>query len=135
MLTKDMVIDGVDYRYWKEQLNDLTDRHLKAGLKQSGTFTGYMGWGEFRKLCNEGMAIEMAQNRQAQPPTTARLGDYSSMGNKRFQELAKVTQAMSEEKGDGPITRASRLGKLTKAVIKNKSADEIIEYAQMLYGQ
>ena len=59
---------------------------------------------------------------------TARLADYSTLGNERFQELAKVTQAMNEEAGNGPIRQATLAGKLTSNFVRNKSADEIINY-------
>ena len=133
LLTKDMVIDGTDYHYWRASLRDLSDKHLLAGLKQSQTFHGFFTWAEFRKLCVDGYSTEHAQHRQAEP-TTARLGDYSSMGNKGFQELCKVTSAMSAEEGDGPITKATKAGKLHKHFVRGKSAQEIINHCQKLYG-
>ena len=133
LLTKDMVINGVDYRYWRDNLRDLSDNYLRAGLKHSGTFIGYMGWGEFRKLCMDGYSIQKAQNFQSAEPTTARISDFSTMGNKRFQELCQVTREMNAEPIDGPIHRATSDGKLSKSFVRGKSAEEIIDFCKNLY--
>lgn len=50
-ISKDDVVGGTDYRYWRAQLKDLTDDQLKAGLRASGEFSGYMTWSAFKNLC------------------------------------------------------------------------------------
>lgn len=135
LLTKDMGIDSVDYRYWRSQLSDMTDKHLQAGFRNSGTFHGFFTWAEFRKLCIEGYNQQLAQKRQAeQPPEIRSLEDLGRHGNKRWRELLTVTHAMQEEVGEGPITKASRDGRLTGNFIRGKSAQEIIDHCKRLYG-
>lgn len=129
-LTKTMIIGGTDYLYWRSNLKDLNDKRLLAGFKHTSTFSGYLTWSEFRKLCIEGYNQENQQSRQY---TTARLSDPSTLGNERFQELMKVTNAMSAEVGEGPITIATRAGKLDLYFIRGKSAGEIINYCNKLY--
>lgn len=122
------VISGVDYFYWRHQLRDLTDKHLKAGLEQTNSFQGFLTWSEFRKLCMDGFLRIREQQRQAAPATTAALSDMSSFGKgERWRELSQITSAMMAEPKGGPITRASKAGVLTKNFIRGKSADEIIK--------
>ena len=52
-ITKDEVVNGTEYKYWRRQLHDLTDEDLKAGFKATDSFTGYLTWAEFRKLCKD----------------------------------------------------------------------------------
>ena len=52
-LTKDEVVSGTEYKYWRRQLHDLTDEDLKAGFEATDNFSGYLTWAEFRKLCKE----------------------------------------------------------------------------------
>lgn len=121
-------ISGVDYFYWRHQLRDLTDKHLKAGLEQTSSFKGFLTWSEFRALCMDGYLRIREQERQAEPPTTAALSDMSSFGKgERWKELSKVTTAMMLEPKDGPITKASKAGRLTRTNTRGKSASEIIE--------
>lgn len=134
LLTKDMVIEGTDYRYWKDQCRDLTDKQINAGYRASSTFKGYFTIGEFKSLCIEAYQKLVEQNRRP-VRTTARLSDLRTFGgDDRWVELALVTQAMNAEEGEGPITRASRENKLTKHVIRGKSADEIISFCHDLYS-
>ena len=56
----------------------------------------------------------------------------SKLGNQRFQELLKVIKAM--EDGNKAVKRATLENKLNKNFIKGKSADEIIDYCNRLYG-
>lgn len=130
MLTKDMVINGTDYRYWRENLKDMTDKHLMAGFENSGTFHGYFTWSEFRKLCVDAYMAQTQQNHQA-VPKTAQLDRPESMGNKRFRELRTgVTDVMDEEPA---VKRASQEKKLTIGVIRGKSPQQIIDYCKRLY--
>ena len=115
---------------WRKGLLGLTGKDIQKGLLHSRDHVGYFDIGVFRRFCFQADVQYHAPVRE-----TARLGDYSSMGNKRFQELCKVTQAMSQEEGDGPITRASKAGKLNRSVVRNKTPDEIIEHTQKLYGK
>ena len=46
-------MNGTEYKYWRRQLHDLTDEDLKAGFKATDSFTGYLTWAEFRKLCKD----------------------------------------------------------------------------------
>ncbi len=122
------VIGGVDYFYWRHQLRDLTDKHLKAGFDQTNSFKGYLTWSEFRTLCMDGFLRIREQQRQAAPPTPAALSDLSSLGQgDRWRELSKVTAAMLAEPKDGPITKAGKSGRITTNYIRGKSATEIIE--------
>lgn len=135
MLTKDMVIDGTEYRYWKDQCKDLSDKHLMAGYRAAGNFKGYFTIGEFRKLCIDARQVQVEQARRKDPPTTARLSDLRSFGQgERWNELTLVTQAMIDEEGEGPITKASRQKKLTKGVIQGKPVGEIINFCKGLYS-
>ncbi len=121
------VIGGVDYFYWRHQLRDLTDKHLKAGFDQTNSFKGYLTWSEFRTLCMDGFMRIREQQRQAAPPTTAALSDMSSFGQgERWRELSKVTAAMLAEPKGGKLTLASVYGQLTANNIRGKSASEII---------
>ena len=52
-ITKDEVVNGTEYKYWRRQLHDLTDEDLKTGFKATDSFTGYLTWAEFRKLCKD----------------------------------------------------------------------------------
>ena len=51
LLTKDLVIDGTDYRYWQHSCRDLTNEEIMRGLENSKGFHGYFTLGEWRKLC------------------------------------------------------------------------------------
>ena len=46
-------MNGTEYKYWRRQLHDLTDEGLKTGFKATDSFTGYLTWAEFRKLCKD----------------------------------------------------------------------------------
>jgi hypothetical protein len=116
---------------WRKGLLGLTEKEIQKGLAHTRDHVGFFDIGVFRRYCTQ------AEAKYHEPvKETARLSDLSSFGRgPRWKELSKVTAAMMEEEGDGPLTRASKQGKLRKHVIKNKSADEIIEHAQKLYGQ
>lgn len=109
-------------------MDGVSDRQIGIGLKFVRDHVGFFDVGVFRKLCFQ------VVNTYQPPPQTARLSDYSTLGDERFRELAKVTQAMNEETGIGPIRRATLDGKLNRHFVMGKSADEIISYCQELYG-
>lgn len=130
MLTKDMVINGTDYRYWRENLSDLTDNQLLAGFKNSGSFHGFFTWAELRKLCVDAYMRQTELNRRS-VHTTARLDRPETMGNKRFSELVRgVTNIMDDV---WQVKRATQEGHLTLRVIRGKSPEQIIEYCKGLY--
>ena len=127
-ISEKWLVNQTEYHFWKVQLRDLTDKHLKAGLEQTSSFKGFLTWSEFRALCMDGYLRIREQERQAIPPTTAALSDMSSFGKgDRWNELSKVTTAMMLEDKDGPITKASKAGRLTRNNTRGKSASEIIE--------
>lgn len=134
-IEKAWIIGGMDYNYWRDNLKDLSDRHLMAGYRHSGSFRGFFTWGAFRHLCIEGVNIETEQSRRLPNPTIHRLSDLATKTESpRFRELMKVTEAMQEEEGEGPITRATEDGFLTGRFVKGKSAEEIISYCERKYG-
>jgi len=116
---------------WRKGLLGLTEKDIKNGLTHTRDHVGYFDVGVFRRFC-----FQSTPQYHAPVKETARLSDLSSFGRgPRWKELSKVTAAMMEEKGDGPITRASKQGKLGISVVRNKSADEIIEHCKKLYGK
>jgi len=52
-LTKDEIVNGTEYKYWRRQLADLTDQDLKTGFEGTDGFDGYLTWSAFRKLCSK----------------------------------------------------------------------------------
>jgi len=50
-IAKDEVVDGTDYKYWREMLKDVDNEGLLRGLRGTEGFTGYMTWSAFRELC------------------------------------------------------------------------------------
>lgn len=134
-LPKTSGIGSTDYSYWRNQLHDLDNKHLRAGLELSGTFHGYLTWSEFRKLCVDGYALWTQQSRQAEAPATARLTDMRTFSkNPRFHQLLAITHAMRREEGEGPITKASRAGDLDKRFLQGKSPEEVIAFCHRKYG-
>ncbi len=135
LLPRDSGIASNDYKYWRDQLSDLNDTYLKAGLKHSGTFQGYFTWGSFRRLCMEGYRTEVQQNRFRQMSSNARLSNLESLGKgQRWNVLVEVTRAMLREEGNGPITQASRRKTIPGDVLRKNSAEQIIHFCQKLYG-
>ena len=57
-VSKDELVGGTDYKYWRYQLKDLTDTELKKGFESTVGFDGFLGWSEFRNLCKEATRIE-----------------------------------------------------------------------------
>ncbi|MAA66782.1 MAG: hypothetical protein CL581_18665 [Alteromonadaceae bacterium] len=51
LLTRDLVIDGTDYRYWQHSCSDLTNEEIMRGLEASKSFHGYFTLSEWRNLC------------------------------------------------------------------------------------
>ena len=132
-ISKIEVVDGTDYKFWRHNLKDLTDKQLDCGVKGTSFFQGYLTWAAFRKLCIDYARID--RDRQIRNNAyTARLSGPRTLGNKRFQELNKVTQAMIAEEGSGPIHKATMAGTLTAKFVEGKSAEEIIKVCQKLYG-
>lgn len=132
-IIKDEVVDGTDYRFWRHNLKDLTDKQLDFGVKGTSFFHGYLTWAAFRKLCIDYSRIERDRITRERS-YGARISLPETLGDKRFQELNKVTQAMSAEEGSGPIHKATLDGTLTARFVEGKSAEEIIKLCHNLYG-
>jgi hypothetical protein len=63
-ISKDDVIGGVDYNYWRHNLADLTDEQLMRGYEGSKDCTDYMTWSVFRNLCVEQKLINAPMYRE-----------------------------------------------------------------------
>lgn len=135
LISDKWLIGGIDYGNWRDSVADLTDKHLVEGRELAVNHQGFFQLGHFRHYCIQGhnARVEQERNRRKSQERTLRLKDASRLGNKRFQELHKVTMAMLEETGEGPITRATKDRRLTKHVVQGKSADEIIAFCKALY--
>lgn len=126
-------ISQTTVRSWGYGLSGMSEKQIRRGLELTKDHVGFFDVGVFRKYC---FTQEASHKLYTPPPATAKLADLSSFGKgERWNELAKVTKAMMEEGKNGPITRATLNNKLTRNVIRGKSADEIIAYATKLYGQ
>ena len=67
-LTKDELVNGTDYKYWRANLHDMTDEQLVLGLDASRNFHGFMTWSEFRKLCVDSTKSFAAHKFYLPPP-------------------------------------------------------------------
>jgi len=47
------LVDGTDYRYWKQMLIDIDDESLLRGFRGTEDFNGYLTWSEFKRLCQK----------------------------------------------------------------------------------
>ena len=116
-------------RSWGYGLSGLSEKQARKGLAASRDHVGYFDLGIYRKFCFQ----QEASHRPA-ITETARLNRPSTLGNARFRELHKVTQAMREEEGSGPIHKATLAGDLGYRFVSGKSAQEIIEFCERKYG-
>lgn len=66
-ITKDEVVDGTDYRYWRQMLRDLRDDQLLKGFRGTEDFTGYLTWSEFRQMCTHVDRVEPSHKPFALP--------------------------------------------------------------------
>jgi|TARA_R110000751_G_scaffold287107_1_gene391732 hypothetical protein len=117
-------------RSWGFGLSGLNESQIRKGIRLARDHSGFFDLGAFRKLC--------FTNEVSHKPfvnDTARLDKPKTLGNARFRELYKVTQAMNEEEPNGPIYQATIGGHLFDNFVKGKKADDIIAWCHNKFGK
>jgi hypothetical protein len=85
---KDEIIGGMDYKYWRKMLNDLTDEQLTKGFKATDNFKGFLTWSEFKTLCIDSCKTTAAYKHFLKIPEIKATIEQNKAG---MAELRRVT--------------------------------------------
>lgn len=120
-----------EFNTWGRRLSALTREDLARGLATCERHTRDKGKLDLPTFLGYCRAVP---RHIADPPVRSVADMRARNKNPRFRELMKVTDAMLTENGEGPITKATKANRLTKHFTEGKTAGQIIEFCQGLYG-